>query len=294
MKMLNIIRWVFTAPLFGFDTEFNEESIDLSDNVSIRHLSPGLKKQLWNDASMSSSWSREDIIYLKYQATFNEVVPEEKPFSYRTYPEDLDNLQSLLRLAKREAISIRCVVNSSPQYLGSYAAIMPRYLPWSTANPLIGRYLFPGSFQGHIMAPSFSPEEIESLKLLWTSLITMKNISRFSLALRRFSLSYDRPTQEDKLLDLWVGFELLFPDVIGATRGASQRRLGEITNFLSLNRRDRKHVSKDLRNSYELRSDIVHGLLPYRHNLGDLTPKTEEIFGKSLLKCLAQRSLPQP
>jgi len=290
---LPTIKFVFTAPLFGFDTESNESSIDLAPNVSINHISSGLRKQLWRDASTSSSWSNEDVVSLKYQATFTEDVPKTDLFSYRTYPEDVENLQSLLRLAKREPISIMCVLfSSSPWYLGSYAGMMPRYLLWATAKPIIGRWLYPGSFQGQIMAPSFSSEEVENLKSLWNSLITMRNQPRLILALHRFSFFYDRPTQEDKLLDLWVGLELLFPDAVGAVRGASQRRLGKISKFLSLNRIERRSINKDLNDSYELRSDIVHGLLPYRHNLGNLTPKTEEIFAKSLLTCLAQHSLP--
>ncbi|MBA7493718.1 hypothetical protein ES702_04280 [subsurface metagenome] len=292
---LPTIRLVFTAPLLGFDTESSEKIIDLSPNVSINQISSELKRQLWRDASISSSWSNEDVVSLKYQSTFTEDVPKTALFSYSAYPEDIESLQSLLRLIKREPISIMCVLfSSSPWYLGSYTGIMPRYLLWSTAKPLIGRWLSAASFQGQIMASSFSSREIETLKLLWASLLSMKNITRLSLALRRFSFSYDRPTQEDKLLDIWVGLELLFPDVIGVTRGASQRRLREITNFLSLNRTDRRHTNKDLQNSYDLRSEIVHGYLPYRHNLGILTPKTEDIFTKSLLQSLAQHSLPQP
>lgn len=288
------IRLIFTAPLLGFDAGSGETSVDLAPNVSINRISSKLKKQLWHDASISSSWSKEDIVSLECQATFIEEVPKTDLFSYRTYPEDIENLQSLLRLVKREPISVMCVLfSSSPWYLGSYTGMMPRYFLWSTAKPLIGRYITHGSFQGQIIAPSFSSEEIQNLENSWTNLSTMKNNSRFSLALRRFSLSYDRPTQEDKLLDIWVGLELLFPDVMGATRGTSQRRLHEIANFLSLNCTDRRRINKDLQSSYDLRSDIVHGLLPYRHNLGYLTPKTEEIFTRSLLQCLTQHSLPQ-
>lgn len=291
---LPTIRLVFTAPLLGFDTESGQKSIDLSPNVSINRISPELKKELWRDASISSSWRREEVVSVRYKATFKEEAPKSDLFSYKTYPQDIENLQSLLRLVKGEPISIMCVLlSSTPWYLGSYTGIMPRYLPWATANPLIGRYFFAGAFQGQIMVPSFSSKEVENLRMQWVNLNVMKNVSRLTLALRRFSLSYERPTQEDRLLDLWVGLELLFPDVLGARRGASQRRLGEITNFLSINRTDRRLINKDLQNSYELRSDIVHGRLPYQHNLSDLTPKTEEIFAKCLLKCLAQHSLPQ-
>ena len=82
--------------------------------------------------------------------------------------------------------------------------------------------------------------------------------------------------------------------MIGAKRGGSKRRLPEITRFLNLNRIDRRRINKDLQNSYELRSDIVHGLLSYRHNLSDLIPKTEDIFAKLLLRRLEEESLPQP
>lgn len=293
---LPTIKLVFTAPLFGFDTESNENSIDLAPNVSINRVSIELKKQLWHDASISSSWSKEDIISLKYQVTFKEDVPKTDLFSYSTYPEDLENLQSLLRLIKKEAISIRCILlSSSPWYLGPYTGVMTGYLPWATANPLVGRWFSTGSFQGQLMAPSFSSEEIENLKSSWNSLVTMRNQPRLILALHRFSFFYDRPTQEDKLLDLWVGLELLFPEVSPRKRGASQLKIHTITDFLDLKEvLDRRRVKKDLEDSYDLRGKIMHGHVSYQYNLGDLTLKTEDIFAKSLLKCLAQHSLPQP
>ncbi len=288
------IKLVFAAPLLGFDSESNEETVDLAPNVSINRISSELKKQLWHDTSISSSWSKEDVVSLKYQATFTEDVPKTDLFSYSTYPEDLENLQSLLRLIKREPISIMCVLlTSSPWYLGSYAGMMPRYLLWSTAKPLIGRYLLPGSFQGCIMAPSFSPEEIESLKSSWNSLVTMRNQPRLILAFRRFSFSYDRSTPEDRFLDLWIGLELLFPDPLEAKKGATNRKLGIIPTFLGLTNRNRKQMSKTLNDSKELRREIVHGL-PYQYKPSEFVPKVESILAESLVKCLTQQSLPQP
>lgn len=287
------IKFVFTAPLLGFDTEANENSIDLSPNVSINRISSELKKQLWHDTSISSSWSKEDVVSLKYQVAFREDVPKTDLFSYSTYPEDIENLQSLLRLVKREPISVMCVLFcSSPWYLGSYTGLMPRYLPWATSNPLIGRFFFPGAFQGQIMVPSFSSEEIENLKLLWASLRSTKNIPRFTLALHRFSSSYDKLESEDKFLDSWIGLEFLFPDPLEAKRGAIQRKLGIIPAFLGLTGRERRQIVKTLKDSKELRREIVHGL-PLQYKLSEFAPKVESILAGSLIKSLREESLPK-
>jgi len=291
---LPTIKFVFTAPLFGFDIKPNENSIELAPNVSINRISLELKKQLWHDASISSSWNKEDIISLKYQAVFEEDVLKTDLFSYSAYPYDIENLQALLRLVKREPISIKCVLfSSSPWYLGAYTGLMPRYLLWSTANPLIGRYLLPGAFQGKIMAPSFSPEEVKSLRARWANLNTMKNTPRFTLALHRLGSSYDKLVSEDRFLDLWIGLELLFPDPLDAKKGATERKLGVIPSFLDLTGKERRQVVKTLKDSKEVRREIVHGL-PYQHKSSDFVPKIEEILAYSLLKSLEDESLPEP
>jgi len=78
-----------------------------------------------------------------------------------------------------------------------------------------------------------------------------------NLALRRWSGSFDRESNEDSLIDYWIGLEALFtPDTTTELRFRAAMR---IAAFLGQTADERSSVFKGVKTSYDWRSAIVHG-----------------------------------
>ncbi len=81
------------------------------------------------------------------------------------------------------------------------------------------------------------------------------NAERITLARTRWSITAERLTLEDKLLDCWIGLESLFtPD---SSQELSFRASLRIAAFLAAAERQRMY--SDMRVSYEWRSALIHG-----------------------------------
>jgi hypothetical protein len=81
--------------------------------------------------------------------------------------------------------------------------------------------------------------------------------ARFELALRRFNLAHERGNHDDALIDFWVGLEALFSD---SNADVSFKASFRIAYFIGKDGKDKKSVFKRLRNSYKVRSKLVHGV----------------------------------
>ena len=277
------ITIVSVAPIFGFALTTDVElPVRLDSSLVVRELDAQERSMLWQSAADSTFYQRFDLHRLRFAAEYTQQVDKRHP-SYLISSEPFELLEDLLRLIKRHPVTIR--------FLNT------KITPWYNNRVLIGGTLsWPRSgLAGHrfIHPVLLEPKDARLLQQLWQAWPSVEDKDgRFALATRYFASSYDKVGPQAKLIDLWVGLELLFPDVLHAKRGASQRRLNAVTEFLNLDTRGSRQIRRNLRNSYELRSDIVHGDVPYRHDLNNLTPETEDILAKSLLECLAQLTLP--
>ena len=100
-------------------------------------------------------------------------------------------------------------------------------------------------------------EQIQLLIQLWQNLGTNVNSKTVALAFRRWTDAHDRKTDDDKLVDYWVGLESLFvPD---STQEVKFRATLRIAVFLGKTGEERAEIYEIARNSYDWRSSIVHG-----------------------------------
>ena len=92
---------------------------------------------------------------------------------------------------------------------------------------------------------------------LYKKLGSGPNLTIIGLAIMRWNSAADRLTEEDKLIDYWIALESLFvPD---AAQELSYRTALRIAAFLGTNGVERKQIYEQMKESYRLRSEIVHG-----------------------------------
>jgi len=133
------------------------------------------------------------------------------------------------------------------------------------------------------IAKSQESELIELYNLLGSS----PNISGAGLALLRWNSAGDRLTEEDKLIDYWIALESLF--VPETTQELSYRTALRIAAFLGSNGSERQRIYKEMKDSYRLRSEIVHGSIKKEKKkltASELTGVTRSYLRRALLKIL--------
>ena len=272
------IRVVHTAPLFYFDMEASESAISLSPHLSIRKLTALERNHLWCQASDSPLWSRQDIYNLRFAA---EAVKEtSKQNLFFDSKEKFITLEALLRLITRQPVAINFVLQ--------------RQEPWFNNRASIGSLsTWPKTRQQRLM-PQYASvllnsQHITLLQRLWTSSLAIGNNTRFTLALNRFSSSYDEAKIEDKLLDLWIGLETLFSE--GINMELKYRISLRIAYFLGKTADTRDKILTRTRESYDCRSSIVHGS-QIKGDINAITKQTENYLVASLKRCLASKHVP--
>jgi len=123
-----------------------------------------------------------------------------------------------------------------------------------------------------------------ALRTLCTQLGTSPNAAKAAFALRHWEGAMDRLQPADMLIDYWIALESLFtPD--GTTELKFRASL-RIAAFLGQDGAEREKLYKDMRDSYNLRSSIVHGDPP-KGDLETLTTVTRACVGRTLRKILA-------
>ena len=99
-------------------------------------------------------------------------------------------------------------------------------------------------------------QEIQTVAL-YKRLGSGPNRDRIALALSRWNSAGDKLTDEDKLIDYWIALESLY--VPETSQELSFRVALRIAAFLGLNGTERQTIYDEMRDSYRLRSEIVHG-----------------------------------
>jgi len=104
--------------------------------------------------------------------------------------------------------------------------------------------------------------------------------------LRRFNDSYSRNRQEDKIVDYWIALENLF---------TNRDERAEITfrvclrgaRFIGSDQNERSRVRNRLRESYKVRSKIVHGDSVASERLEVIEVSTSELLRGALRSWIA-------
>lgn len=98
-------------------------------------------------------------------------------------------------------------------------------------------------------------EDGEAVTDLFAATAGRKRSRRYDLALRRFEGTYEKLDYEDRLIDHWIGLEALFG---GGKSEISYRICLRIAALLAEGGH-RTELFRQMRESYEARSRIVHG-----------------------------------
>ncbi len=119
----------------------------------------------------------------------------------------------------------------------------------------------------------------------WGNIQALPANSRIRLALRRWGNLSERFHEDDAMIDYWIALEALF--VPESTQEVRYRASLRVAAFIGATTEERVRVYKDLRNSYDLRSAIVHGRVPKSEQKLNLIGETRSYLRKALLKVLA-------
>lgn len=130
------------------------------------------------------------------------------------------------------------------------------------------------------LTPSLQPE----LVAMWKRIQAVPTDSTVRLALRRWDIVSERFSDEDALIDYWIALESLFaPDSFQEVRYRVSLR---IAAFVGVSADEREQIYNDLRDSYDLRSRIVHGGVPNAQQKAQLVGKTRSYLRTALMKLL--------
>ena len=120
---------------------------------------------------------------------------------------------------------------------------------------------------------------------LWQRVHALPKNSPLTLALRRWDMVADRENEDDALIDYWVALEAMF--VPESTQEVSYRASLRIAAFIAESSDDRQLAYKLLRDSYNVRSKIVHGGTPRSGEKTALVAQTRSYLRDALVKSLS-------
>jgi len=118
----------------------------------------------------------------------------------------------------------------------------------------------------------------------WNSIRCLPSESPVRLALRRWNTVFERFDADDALIDYWIALEALFvPDSFQELRHRSSFR---IASYIGETPDQREQIYKDLLDSYDLRSRIVHGGVPANKRKKELINITRSYLRRALVQIL--------
>ncbi len=233
------------------------DTINLLENIEIT-LIPEDKLSEWYGLLEDSEWRRSAmewshgirVLYELPKRIGRAMIPPEKALEAENvvlFQPSVDVL-SALRLLK-----------------GGLVREGPVFIKQRTWQPDTGLYAGIKLSGVGVRGPTYSinKDDGNRLKEIF-SLIRKVKKDRFrflTLALRRFNQSYDRYEAEDRLIDHMIAFEALYLNDTGSGeyRGELRFRLALRTAFFLREGDQRKTLSKEMADAYDIRSSIVHG-----------------------------------
>jgi hypothetical protein len=171
-----------------------------------------------------------------------------------------------------------------------------RVVGWHVGSPLPGISWNPNIPETPGSQYNLSTDDITELRKVLGALASAKTDKAFQVALSRLNYSVERSDikLEDRILDSMIGFESLFLD----QKGELSYRLGlRVALFLGKSLEERRELYDFIRQSYRLRSTIIHGydeerikdvLKKLKMDLHQVGLKLEELLRTALRKYLEE------
>ncbi len=139
---------------------------------------------------------------------------------------------------------------------------------------------------------SLGADETQGLATFWREMrssgFERKNRRYLGVAMRRLRYAQTRERLEDRLVDLVVAAEALFPGVVGNTSGTelSYRLSMYVAGFLGKDQEDRRSIFERMREAYGLRSKIVHGVVMDEGRVAQVVTDVEGFVREGLRKAI--------
>jgi hypothetical protein len=266
------------SPLMNVEIE--SEQIQIDTNVRLRQLSTDELEE-WLNANTQFSFEPISPMELLNLKSAVEVVYQQKRHSMGVSPDAQDKVLRLLS-------AIRLFTDASPRLT---------FTKIRTSSLLTSGF---GTTWGALTLRFGSLAKIEQsqesgLVELYKRLSSGPNLTGTIQAVTRWNSAIDRLTEEDKLIDYWIALESLFvPDT---TQELSYRSALRIASFLGVNGIQRKQIYEEVKESYSLRSEIVHGSIGKRKRKltsPELINLTRSFLRQSLLKILGSSDRFEP
>ncbi len=259
------------SPLMNVEIESNRIQIDGS--MQLRQLSTDELEEWLNAETLMPSQPLNIHGLLRLQSAV-EVVYQQKRYSAFGSKDAREKVTRLMT-------AMRLLTDASPQL----AFTNTRTSGFTTPGIRTG-WGGRSAFRYGPLAKVDKSQE-SGLVELYRKLGSSLNLTSLKLALARWDSAADRLTEEDRLIDYWVALESLF--VPETTQELSYRTALRIAAFIGTNGAERMQIYEQMKESYRLRSEIVHGSIRKRkEKIGsvELIDLSRSYLRQALLKIL--------
>ncbi|MFP4642360.1 MAG: hypothetical protein ACLFPU_09340 [Dehalococcoidia bacterium] len=258
------------SPLMNFEME--SDQIQISDNLWLRQLS----------TDELEGWLNSERLLTVQPLSTHELLQLESAVEIM-YQQERNSKSGSFEARKKVSLLLTAIcllTDGSPRLAFTKRSTSSFLTPGlgTSWGPLVHRL-------GRSAKVDKSQESdlVELYRKLWSS----PNETKIRVALERWNSAADRATEEDKLIDYWIALESLFvPD---STEELSYRTALRIAAFLGSDGVERTQIYKQMKDSYRLRSEIVHGSIRKRKkNVGptELIKLSRSYLRQALLRIL--------
>lgn len=265
------ITVIALSPLMN--AEIESDQIQVDDNMQLRQLSTDELEEWLNAETLLPSQPLTVHELTSLQSAI-EIVYQEKRYS--ALGSNADAREKVSRLMT----AMRLLTDASPRL----AFTKTRTSGFFTSGLSTS---WSSSVLRHGPSAKVNKSQESGLVELYRKLGSGPNLTIVGLAVARWNSAADRLTEEDKLIDYWIALESLFvPDT---TQELSYRTALRIAAFLGFKGIERKQIYEQMKESYSLRSEIVHGYIRKRKKkLGstELINLSRSYLRQALLKIL--------
>jgi len=265
------IRYSVSALLGNFAGP--EGNTAIGGGVTLRPLNDAELEHLWTVAQRGGMFSWHDAFSVSHCLTRGCNISKGALVELGNTEERLEKAVVALRLHKAGHVKIMATM----------------HLP---VRPAFGQAWPMMSTRAHAVVPgpryTLGNDEGSQVAAIHSALCTARPDERTRLALGRFNTAYEKADPGDRLIDYWIALEALF--LTDGERGElSYRASMRIAYFLGT-AETREQLSRDARQSYNTRSDIVHG--KECKDVLRIAAETEDVVRRILQLCVASRKAP--
>jgi hypothetical protein len=246
------------CPLYNYNTDVDVLQLD---DIVIRKITENEYEQIYFDDIFGSRPDFTMISGHRYVISTVYESDKHREISNEIY-EKILSLLTVLRLFKPGNLQ--------------YGTIRNLPLSWTSGySPIIGGTRLQPS-RG--MQYNLTREEIDSFRMFVKKYNSSLEKTHLDIATSRLNFTYDRTRNEDKIIDIIVGFESLF---VGEKERPSNRGsyVGTACSMLiGKTHNERKKIKKLLIKAFDIRNKIVHGSKYKTDDLNKMIPEIEMLL----------------